>query len=139
MTKILMIESQLQICNVFLKCLETEGFDVIVAENGVVGIRKVQSELPDLIISDLIMSESEDCNQNFLQALREHPTTAIIPLIVAIDRDQQADIRKVMEIGADDCITKSCTSKQLLNAIKVRLDRLAFFQQWCVAQFKEKN
>ncbi len=137
MTKILLIESQLQICKIFLKCLETQGFDVIVAENSAIGLSKVQSELPDLIISDLIVSESEDCNQNYLLALREQPYTAITPLIVVIDKDNQADIRKVMEMGADDCITKFCTEEQLLKTIKVRLKRFTFLQQWCVTQIKE--
>lgn len=136
MRKILLIESQLQICSKFIKCLETQGFDVIVAENSFVGVRKAQSELPDLIISDLIMSESEDCNFNFLEALREHNTTAIIPLIVTIDRDTQVYIRKAMEMGADDCITKFCTEQELLKAIAVRLARFTFLQQWCAAQMK---
>ena len=136
MRKILLIESQLQICNKFIKCLETQGFDVIVAENSFVGVCKAQSELPDLIVSDMVISEFEDCNFNFLKALREHNTTAIIPLIVVIDRDTQADIRKAMEMGADDCISQFCTEEELLKAIAVRLERLAFLQQWCAAQMK---
>ena len=138
MTKILMIESQLQICQRFMKCLETQGFEVILAENSVVGVRKIQSELPDLIISDLIMSESEDCNLNFLKALREHPSTAIIPLIVVINQYTQAEIRKVMEMGADDCITKFCNEEQLLSAIAVRLERFTFLQQCCGTQLQEE-
>lgn len=137
MTKILLIESKLKICTSFLNCLEKQEFDVIVAENRTVGIVKIKSELPDLIISDLIMSESEDCNQNYLKFLCEHRNTAITPVIVAINNENQADIRKVMEMGADDCITKSCSEEQLLKAIKVRLERFTFLQQWCAAQIKE--
>ena len=47
MKKILVIEDEVQSREMFLECLEAEGFNVIGAENGFVGIQQVQQHLPD--------------------------------------------------------------------------------------------
>lgn len=130
MTKILIVESQLKICKKFLKCLQTQGFDAILAENAVVGIDQVKLDLPDVIIT------SELDNSDLVESLRTNPIAAIIPVICVIDN--QANIRKAMEIGADDCIFESCTEEELLKAIAVRLERFTFLQKWCATQIKEK-
>ncbi|MBV6626252.1 MAG: response regulator [Rivularia sp. (in: Bacteria)] len=139
MIKILLIESELSQLfdkNNFLECLENNGYTVLVAHNTPEGIHKAKSELPDLIICNIV--EIELNHHNPPKALCEFSTKAIVPLIFAIDKMTQANIRKAMEMGADDCISKSCTHKELLNAIASRLDRLVFLRQWCAAQL-EKN
>ncbi|KAB8330250.1 response regulator transcription factor [Scytonema tolypothrichoides VB-61278] len=132
MTKILVIENEEQACNMFLKCLEEEGFDAISAENGLVGVQQAQEYLPDLIISEIIMPELN--GYGILRALRENPATAIIPLIFVTTKVTRADIRKGMELGADDYLTKPCTPEELLRAIRSRMERQALLQKWCAAQ-----
>mgnify|MGYP001794001973 FL=1 len=128
MTKILVIQSELSNNNIFIKLLELEGFNIIVSENAVVGLCKAQSELPDLIISDIIMPELD--GYSLLKALRESPITAIIPFIFLTSETSQSQIRKAMEMGADDFIINSCTQEEFLKAIIVRLERQAFLKQW---------
>ena len=128
MTKILVIQSELSNNNIFIKLLELEGFNIIVSENAVVGLCKAQSELPDLIISDIIMPELD--GYSLLKALRESPITAIIPFIFLTSEVSQSQIRKAMEMGADDFIINSCTQEEFLKAIIVRLERQAFLKQW---------
>ncbi|AFY58576.1 response regulator with CheY-like receiver domain and winged-helix DNA-binding domain [Rivularia sp. PCC 7116] len=138
--KILLIEpelSELSDKNNFFQWLENNGFTVSVAENTSAAIYKAKSELPDLIICNIVEVELD--NYYLPKALCEFPTTAIIPLIFAIDKMTQANIRKTMEMGADDCISQSCTEKELLNAIAIRLDRLAFIRQWCTIQASENR
>lgn len=50
MTKILVIDTEEQARNIFLKCLEEEGFDAMAVENGLVGIQQAQEYLPDFNI-----------------------------------------------------------------------------------------
>ena len=136
MTKILVIQSELSNNNIFIKLLELEGFNIIVSENAVVGLCKAQSELPDLIISDIIMPELD--GYSLLKALRESPITAIIPFIFLTSETSQSQIRKAMEMGADDFIINSCTQEEFLKAIIVRLERQAFLKQWYAARAVEK-
>ncbi|MCC5624695.1 2-C-methyl-D-erythritol 4-phosphate cytidylyltransferase [Nostoc sp. CHAB 5715] len=99
MTKILVIDTEEQARNIFLKCLEEEGFNVIAVENGLVGVQQAQEYLPDLIISDIMMPKLD--GYGVLRELRENPATAIIPLIFVTILATLADIRKGMELGAD--------------------------------------
>ena len=55
MKKILVIEDEAQTREIFLECLEAEGFDTIGAENGLVGVQRAQQQLPDLVICDVMM------------------------------------------------------------------------------------
>ncbi|MGB6301329.1 MAG: response regulator [Rivularia sp. (in: cyanobacteria)] len=137
MTKILLIGSELKNNKNFFKSLQTEGFDVIVAENAFIDRHQVQSELPDLIICYVIASELDCCGT--IKTLRENANKAIIPLICVIDKPSITDIRKAMEIGADDCICYSCTEEELLKAIAIRLDRQAYILEWYAAQAKKVN
>lgn len=131
MTKILVIESEEQTRDMCLKYLEAEGFATIGVENSTVGVQYAREYLPDLIISAII---PEINGYGVLRMLREHIATAIIPLIFVMDKATKADIRKAMELGADDCITKPYTRQELLRAITARLQRLAELGQWCAAQ-----
>ncbi|MBG1260342.1 response regulator [Nostoc commune] len=132
MTKILVIDAEKQARNMFLKCLEEEGFDAITVENGLVGIQQAQEYLPDLIISDIMMPKLD--GYGVLRELRENPATAIIPLIFATILATLVDIRKGMELGADGYIIKPFTPEELLREITVCLGRQAFLRQWYAAQ-----
>ncbi len=133
MTKILVLENEEQARNMFLKCLESQGFDASGAENSLVGVQQAREHLPDLIISEIIMPELD--GYGVLRALRQNPTTAIIPLIFVTAKVTLADIRKGIELGADDYLTKPCTVEQLLRAIRACLEKRALLQKWYAAQF----
>lgn len=134
MTKILIIDPEAQARNMFLKCLESQGFNALSAENGVVGVQQAQEYLPNLIISEIMMPELN--GYGVLRALRENIATAIIPLIFVTAKVTQTDIRKGMELGADDYIAKPCTPEELLRAIRTRLEKQASFQKFYAAQFQ---
>ncbi|BAZ48433.1 AraC family two component transcriptional regulator [Nostoc sp. NIES-4103] len=127
--KILVIEDDAVTRNLFLKGLQTKGFDVITAENGLVGIQQAQQHLPDLVICDIIMPKMD--GYSVLTALRQNPLTAIIPFIFLTGSDTRASVRKGMDLGADDYVTKPSTLEELLRAIASRLRKQANFQNWC--------
>jgi YesN/AraC family two-component response regulator len=127
---ILVIEDDADTRNLFLKGLEAEGFDTIGAENGLVGIQKAQEHLPDLVICDILMLDID--GYGVLSILRQDPLTAIIPFIFLTGIDNQTDVRKGMELGADDYLIKPSTIEELLRAIAIRLEKQALFR-YCYA------
>ncbi|NMG10083.1 DNA-binding response regulator [Brasilonema sp. UFV-L1] len=130
--KILIIEDNAITRNIFLDGLEAEGFDTIGAENGSVGILKAQECLPDLVICDIMMPDMDGFA--VLSMLRQDPVTAIMPFIFLTGSASHASLRKGMELGADDYLTKPCTVQQLLRAIAIRLEKQAkLMQYWYTA------
>ncbi|WP_392481013.1 response regulator [Nostoc sp. C110] len=126
--KILVIEDDAVTRNLFLEVLEAQGFDTIGAEDGVAGIQKAQQHLPDLVICDIQMPDMD--GYTVLAKLRQDPHTAIIPFIFLTGSNTQTDVRKGMELGADDYLTKPSSIEDLLRAIAVRLEKQAFLRYW---------
>ncbi|MBX9256871.1 DNA-binding response regulator [Desmonostoc muscorum CCALA 125] len=126
--KILVIEDDAVTRNVFLEVLEAQGFDTIGAENGLTGIQQAQEHLPDLVICDIQMPDMD--GYSVLTTLRQDPDTGIIPFIFLTGSNTQADLRKGMELGADDYLTKPSTIEDLLRAIAVRFEKQALLRRW---------
>lgn len=135
MKKILVIEDNAQTRNLFLAFLKGEGFHTIGAENGLVGIQRIQENIPDLIISDITLPKLN--GYGVLAKLRQNPVTAIIPFIFVTAKASRTDLRKAMELGADDYLTKPCTLKELMTAIATQLEKQAALQQWYATKSQE--
>lgn len=134
MNKILVIEAETQSRNLLLESLEVAGFNVIAAEDGLVGLQQIQENLPDLVICNLVMSQLD--GYRVLTTLRQDPITAIIPFIFVADQANKSDVRRGMELGADDYLTQPFTAEELLAAIAARLEKQAALRQWYAAQFQ---
>ncbi|RCJ25764.1 DNA-binding response regulator [Nostoc sp. ATCC 43529] len=133
--KILVIEDDNITRNLYLKGLNAKGFDTIAADNGHAGIQEAQEHIPDLVICDITMPDMD--GYSVLTALRQNPLTAIIPLIFLTGSSTKADVRKAMELGADDYLTKPSTLDELLRAIASRLQKQANLQYWCTVQLEK--
>ncbi|MGB3492360.1 MAG: response regulator [Elainellaceae cyanobacterium] len=130
MTSVLVIEDETQTRNIFLKCLEFEGFQALGASDGSTGMNLAQQHHPDLVVCDIMMPDMD--GYAVLSALRRSHDTASIPLIFLTAKVTMSDLRQGMEMGADDYLTKPCTLDQFLAAIHTRLHRqkqLAQFYQ----------
>ena len=79
MNKILVIEDEDLIRESIIDALEEEGYQCLQAENGRVGIETAKENLPDLILCDIKMPETN--GHQVLVALKEDPTTSIIPFV----------------------------------------------------------
>ena len=121
MTTILVIEDVESLREEILETLSYEGFDVLGAENGVVGVQMAKTYIPDLIICDIAMPELD--GYGTLVALREEPKTSMIPFIFLTAMTEKGDMRQAMQLGADDFLTKPFTSSELLGAIASRLQK----------------
>lgn len=121
MKTILIIEDEAQTRSIFLKCLEFEGFYAVGASDGTAGIALARQHAPDLVVCDIMMPDID--GYSVLSALRKAPQTALIPLIFLTAKVTMSDLRRGMDLGADDYLTKPCTVEQFLAAINSRLHR----------------
>ncbi|MCC5645539.1 response regulator [Nostoc sp. CHAB 5824] len=135
MKKILVIEDEAQSREMFLDCLEVEGFKAIGAENGLVGIQQAQEHLPDLVLCDIVMPELD--GYSVLTRLRQNSVTAMIPFIFLSAKTAKTEVRQGMNLGADDYLTKPSTVEELLEAIATRLEKQANVKEYYAAQIQQ--
>lgn len=119
--KILIIEDDVNVRENVKEILLAESFEVYSADNGRDGYQKAVEVLPDLILCDLLMPEMN--GYEVIHFIKENPVTREIPFIFLTAKVDLSDIRKGMETGADDYITKPFTVKSLLKAIQIRLEK----------------
>lgn len=128
MPKILVIEDEESVRENLLDLLAAEDFETIAAANGRIGINLAISEIPDLILCDMMMPEVD--GYGVLTALRQDPSTATIPFIFLTAKSAKADFRQGMDMGADDYLTKPFTRAELLSAIMNRLEKHATLKKY---------
>src|SRR5690606_13105000 len=121
MKKILLIEDNAEVRENTSEILELANYEVITAENGKVGVELAQREKPNLIICDIMMPELD--GYGVLHILSKNDETARIPFIFLTAKTEKSDIRKGMNLGADDYLTKPFDDTDLLNAIEIRLKK----------------
>lgn len=127
MSKILIVEDEASIRKGLTEILRLEGFEVMQAVNGAVGANLAREYLPDLIISDVLMPEMN--GHQLLEALSLDERTRDIPFIIISALADRDDLRKGMNTGADDYLTKPFTRAELLQAIQSRLQKKARQEQ----------
>ncbi len=121
MKKILLIEDNDDIRNNTAEILELSNYEVIVAENGKVGVAKAIEHEPDLIICDIMMPVLD--GYGVLHAVHKNEDIKNTPFIFLTAKSERTDFRKGMELGADDYITKPFDGTELLNAVDSRLKK----------------
>jgi DNA-binding response OmpR family regulator len=124
MKKVLLIEDNPDIRENTSEILALANYDVITAENGKEGVMKAQEQNPDLIICDIMMPELD--GYGVLHILSQKKETAQIPFIFLTAKTEKSDLRKGMELGADDYLTKPFDDSELLNAVAIRLRKHEF-------------
>jgi DNA-binding response OmpR family regulator len=128
MKKILLIEDNTEVRENTSEIISLANYIVVTAENGKVGVELAQKERPDLIICDIMMPELD--GYGVLHILSKKPETAGIPFIFLTAKTEKNDVRKGMNLGADDYLTKPFDDTELLNAIEVRLKRTEMFKRY---------
>ena len=121
MKTILLIEDNKDVRENTAEILELSNYKVLTAENGKEGVTLATKEKPDLIICDIMMPVLD--GYGALHLLAKNKDTANIPFIFLTAKTERSDLRKGMEMGADDYITKPFDDVELLNAIEIRLKK----------------
>lgn len=121
MKKILLIEDNKDVRENTAEILGLAQYKVLTAKNGKEGVELAQREKPDLIICDIMMPVLD--GHGVLHLLSKNNETSGIPFIFLTAKSERSDMRKGMEMGADDYLTKPFDDVELLNAIESRLKK----------------
>lgn len=116
--RILVVDDEAQITRVLRAALQSNGYEVSVARNGVEAIGLYLESQPDLVITDLSMPEMDG-----VELTREIRQRASTPIIVVSVRNQESAKIQALDEGADDYITKPFGIQELLARVRVQLRR----------------
>lgn len=121
MHTILVIEDHFDIRENMAEILELANYRVLKAENGKTGVEMALKDLPDLILCDIMMDELD--GYGVLHLLGKHPQTNTIPFVFITAKTQRQELRKGMEMGADDYLMKPFDDIELLHTVETRLKK----------------
>jgi len=119
--KILVIDDEVHFLNSLADILTFKGYNVQKSLKGELGVKIAKEFLPDLILCDVSMSNMT--GYEVLEELKKDKSTFNIPFIFLTGKAELQDIRKGMELGADDYLTKPFKTTDLLKAVDVRLKK----------------
>jgi CRP-like cAMP-binding protein len=122
MKSILLIEDSDDIRETTAEILELAGYQVFTAENGKLGVEMAQINKPDLVVCDIMMPVLD--GYGVLHIFSQNVDLQNIPFIFLTAKTDRSDLRKGMDMGADDYLTKPFQEVELLNAIESRLKKL---------------
>ncbi|TFZ05304.1 response regulator [Ramlibacter henchirensis] len=121
MTTILVVEDDDAIRSNIVRLLKLEGFDIVAAPNGALGLQSAREARPDIVISDIGMPEMDGFA--LLEAIRADARLASTPVMLLTALDDRASMRRGMTAGADDYLAKPFTRVELLEALQALMRR----------------
>ncbi|WP_418639012.1 response regulator [Winogradskyella sp.] len=119
MKTVLLIEDDTVLRENTAELLELSNYEVITAANGQIGLEVARNQTPDIIICDIMMPILD--GYGVLEGLSKHDNTKFIPFIFLSAKTERGDVRKGMNLGADDYITKPFSEDEILSAIESRI------------------
>ncbi|GAB5466410.1 MAG: response regulator [Candidatus Kapaibacteriales bacterium] len=119
--KLLVIDDEENLLSDLKLILELKGYLVNTASNATDGIQKAIQKLPDLIVCDITLRDSD--GYHVLSTLKENPITASIPFLFLSAKSSKEDIRKGMNLGADDYISKPFEVNVLASTIASLIEK----------------
>ncbi len=127
MKKVLIVEDDENILTNVRYLLAANGYEPLTAKNGLEGLNLAKRNIPDMIISDIMMPEID--GYELKKKLNSSKKTSAIPFIYLTAKAEMQDLRAGMNMGADDYIVKPFKSKELLQAIEIRFKKINDFEK----------
>lgn len=118
---ILIVDDDPTICEMACLMLKNEGYRPDYALNANRAIKKTNDAIPDLILVDWMMPDTDGID--LVRYIRALPETATIPIIMLTAKGGENDKVKALELGCDDYITKPFSKRELAARIKALLRR----------------
>jgi glycogen(starch) synthase len=122
------VDDQADILDLTKMILEGEGYHVITASSGEEALQKAETEIPDLILLDVVMpgkSGLEVC-----KILKTQVRTSFIPVVMFTVLSRDTDRKLIVEAGADGHFTKPFTPEGLLSEVKRQIERAKALKQY---------
>jgi CRP/FNR family transcriptional regulator, polysaccharide utilization system transcription regulator len=126
MKKILVIEDNKEMLENIAEMLELFNYTAIKASTAASGVEQAKTEKPELIICDIMLPDFD--GYEVIKRLEGNVATKGIPFIFLTAKAEKSDVRKGMNMGADDYLTKPFDKADLINAIEARLKRNEFLR-----------
>lgn len=130
--KLLVVEDNRDLRRFLFSILSSE-YSVITAENGKDGLEKASKELPDFIISDVMMPEMDGLTM--VHKLKENKNTSHIPIIILSAKASLQDKLQGLREGVDDYITKPFSATYLKERVANIISRRRSFQQDMLSEY----
>ncbi len=127
MKKILVVEDSKIILKKFVEYLKISGYEAVTAENGKEAVEKVQNECFDLILMDLMMPVMDGFEA--IRRIRELKTLPFVPIIVISGLDTSSDIKKALDLGADEYVTKPIDGVAFNARVQAMLHLKDFYEK----------
>lgn len=121
--RLLIIEDNDDIRESTSEILQLANYEVFQASNGKQGVDLAIKLIPEVILCDIMMPELD--GYGVLHLLSKREDTALIPFIFITAKVDRVEVRKGIEMGADDYLTKPFDDIELLSAIESRLKKRA--------------
>jgi two-component system KDP operon response regulator KdpE len=118
--RVLLVDDDAKLVRLLRESLESEGYEVLSASNGLEGLRELYTGRPDLLVLDIMMPRMDGW-----ETLRRVREMSDVPVIALSARDEESDRLRGFELGADDYVTKPFSLAEFNARIRAVLARAA--------------
>mgnify|MGYP002777065656 CR=1 FL=1 len=116
MPKVLIVDDSATVRELVSDQLRKSGFEVIEAVDGDEAIAKLQTNIPDVVITDIVMPRKN--GYELTRWIKSEPSLKHIPIVMCTSKSEEFDVYWGMKQGADAYITKPYHPPDLVNAVK---------------------
>lgn len=116
MIDVLVVDDEIAIAKLIKFVLESNGYDVRIADDGEAALGAIKDRKPDLMVLDLMLPTISGFD--VLQSIREEMKITDLPVIILTCRGQKEDRDKAMKLGATEYLTKPFSPTSLVNTLK---------------------
>ncbi len=134
MSKVLVVEDEVNIATIIKVNLQNEGFEVEMANDGEEGFEKFNTFKPDIVLLDIMMPK-----MNGFQVCEKIRTLSNVPIIMLTARAEESDKVKGLELGADDYVVKPFGVKELVARVHANIRRSKIAQSNVVSEPKDNS
>lgn len=114
---VLIAEDDMFVSNIYETKFVSEGFEVIMAENGKEAIQKLEMTVPDIILLDIVMPYVDGVEA--LRSIKRDPRLKSVPIIMLTNLSEKEKVEEVLSMGADDYLIKShFTPTEVMDKVK---------------------
>lgn len=118
--KVLVVEDEPNIVDSLSFLMKQAGFTVLVARDGDAALRVLESQLPDLILLDVMLPRRD--GYDVCRAIRANPAWRGVKVIMLTAKGRELDRRKGLELGADDYVTKPFSTRDIVKRVRRLLE-----------------
>ena len=117
--RVLIVDDEPALLDIYSTKMRLDGFEVMVAADGIEGFEKAVHEAPDVILLDVLMPGKDGFE--VLKDLRGHPKTQDLPIVILSNLGQEYEIKRGKALGADDFLTKANLTPGKVSEAVVRI------------------